>query len=110
MIADLPMLVDFAAAFLGPATAFAVGWSERRSIAHWSFMAGALLLAAESAFVGMTSMAVTPQEVVYWQNWRFLAMSLLPGTWLLFSLTYGRGNYREFLTKWRALLIAAFLL
>ena len=48
--------------------------------------------------------------MVYWQSWRLLAMSLLPGIWLFFSLSYGRGNYREFLARWRFLLIAAFLI
>ena len=37
-------------------------------------------------------------------------MSFLPGFWLAFSLTYSRGNYREFLAKWRIVLVAAFLL
>ena len=36
-------------------------------------------------------------------------MSLLPGTWLLFSLTYARGNYREFIGRWRFALAAAFI-
>ena len=38
-----------------------------------------------------------------------LAMLLTPGTWLCFSLSYARGNYREFLGKWRIALGAAFL-
>ena len=36
-------------------------------------------------------------------------MSFLPGTWLIFSLSFARGNYREFLTRWRVLLAAAFV-
>ena len=37
-------------------------------------------------------------------------MSLLPGTWLVFSLTFARGNYAEFLRRWRPLLAATFLM
>jgi putative PEP-CTERM system histidine kinase len=37
-------------------------------------------------------------------------MSVLPGIWLFFSLTYARGNYAEFLKRWRLVLVAAFLL
>jgi putative PEP-CTERM system histidine kinase len=39
-----------------------------------------------------------------------MVLALLPGPWLLFSLTYARGNAREFLAKWRLMLVAAFLL
>lgn len=35
-------------------------------------------------------------------------MSFLPGIWLLFSLTYARGNYRDFLKKWKFPLTIAF--
>ena len=37
-------------------------------------------------------------------------MSFLPGTWLLFSFTFARGNAGEFLFKWRVMLAAAFVL
>ena len=39
-----------------------------------------------------------------------LALSLLPGIWLAFSLSYARGNAREFLTKWRLPMAGAFFL
>jgi len=39
-----------------------------------------------------------------------IAMSFLPGVWLIFSLTYARGNYSEFLKRWRWFLAAAFVL
>jgi putative PEP-CTERM system histidine kinase len=47
--------------------------------------------------------------MVYWQDWRLLAMSFLPGIWLFFSLSYGRGNYLEFLKRWRFVLALTFL-
>ena len=34
---------------------------------------------------------------------------MLPGVWLVFSLSYARGNAVEFVTKWRLPLIGAFL-
>ena len=37
-------------------------------------------------------------------------MSFLPGIWLFFSLSYARGNYSEFLKRWRFVLAAAFLM
>src|SRR2546423_3741932 len=34
--------------------------------------------------------------------------AVLPGTWLMFSLCYSRGNYVEFLRKWRGVLVMAY--
>ena len=69
------------------------------------------VLAAENVFTGLSATAGFPEEVEihYWQMWRLLAMSVLPGAWLLFSLTYARGNARSFLVKSRYLLAGTFL-
>jgi putative PEP-CTERM system histidine kinase len=42
------------------------------------------------------------------QTLALIVQSLIPGTWLVFSLTYSRGNQRESLEKWR-LAVAALL-
>ncbi len=102
-------ILAFAAASVSGALALLFAWYERRSMAHLSFVAGMVVLAVESIFDGLTASATLPGEMVYWQSWRLLAMSLLPGIWLFFSLSYGRGNHREFLKRWRFLLVAAFL-
>ena len=103
-------ILAFAAASVSGALSLLFAWYERRSVAHLSFVAGMVVLAAESIFGGLTVSATLPDEMVYWQSWRLLTMSLLPGIWLFFSLSYGRGNYREFLARWRFLLISAFLI
>jgi putative PEP-CTERM system histidine kinase len=74
------------------------GW---RSVAVWFFGIGMALLAAESVFVGLATEAPLRDEAARWEAWRLGAMSLLPCAWLLFSLTYARGNSREFLRRWR---------
>ena len=104
---DLAIILAYTSAFFAAALAVAIAWYERRSLAHWFFVAGMAALAAESSFSGLTADALLPEEMVHWQNWRLLAMSFLPVTWLSFSLTYARGNYREFLSRWRFLLAAA---
>ena len=68
------------------------------------------LLAAESLFSGMSVSAVLPGEVVHWEMLRMIVFSLLPGVWILFSLSYSRGNAREFLVKWWFIVAAALLL
>lgn len=104
------VIFAFTGASVSGALALVFAWYERRSMAHLSFVLGMALLAAESVFSGLTATATLPVEMVYWQNWRLLAMSFLPGVWLFFSLSYGRGNHWEFIARRRLLLGAAFLI
>ena len=102
-------MLDFASAFLGGAIALIAAFRERRSKAVWFLVAGMALLSCESVFCGLVTQAVVPAKAALWEDCALLAMSLLPGTWLFFSLSYARGNYREFLGKWRITLAAAFI-
>lgn len=86
------------------------GWHERGSVVHRSFAAGMIVLAFETIFTGLSLNATSLKVMVYWQDWGLVCVSLLPGIWLIFSLSYGRGNYREFLKRWRFALLLAFLL
>ena len=103
-------ILAFAGAFVAVSMATVFAWHARRSVAHWSFAAGMLLLAVEAVFFGLSADAALPEEMAYWQNFRMLAMSFLPVVWLFFSLTYARGGSREFLIRWRGRLTLAFIL
>src|SRR5438477_5589077 len=81
----------------------------RPSAAHWSFSAGLAVLAVEAFCFGLAADALLPDTIVYWEKLGFAAMSLLPGIWLLFSLSYGRGNHAQFIARWRYLLWGAFI-
>ena len=102
-------LLAFAAAFFSGALAVAVLFRKRRSFAAWCFFAGMATLAVESALGGISLQASHPENVAYWQSLALVTKSLLPGIWLAFSLSYSRGNYREFLATWKFFLAAAFL-
>ena len=82
----------------------------RRSVSRWAFVAGMAMLATERVcnelYVGTSSL----EDMYRWKEWGLVAASFLPGVWLLFSLTYARGNAREFLIRWRFALVGAFLL
>jgi putative PEP-CTERM system histidine kinase len=80
------------------------------SVASWFFAAGMVALAAQTAFAHLSFQSTSPSAAVSLQRLSLVAKSLVPGFWLCFSLTYARGNYREFLVRWRLLLLAAFLL
>jgi putative PEP-CTERM system histidine kinase len=101
-------MLAYASAIFCGVVAVTVLWNERRLV-HLVFATGMGLLALESVFSGRSWGAQTVTDVVDWQHWRMWTASLLPGVWLLFSLSYGRGNYREFLTRWKFLLLAAFV-
>jgi putative PEP-CTERM system histidine kinase len=99
----------FAAALFSSALAVVVLFRKRRSFAGWCFFAGMMTLAIESVLGGISLQASHPERVAYWQSLALLARSFVPGIWLAFSVTYSRGNYREFLATWKFFLWAAFL-
>jgi len=81
---------------------------KRRSIARWAFGASMAILCVEGVLTGFSVTALRAEQFLYWQQTRFVVLSFLPGTWILFSLTYARGSTRKFLHAWRYVLIAAF--
>ena len=103
-------IITLISAFFSGALAFLVGWRERGSVAHRAFVGGMVALAMESIFNGLSLNATSVGEMTYWQGWGLLSSSFLPGIWLFFSLCYGRGNYREFLKRWRFFWILMFLI
>jgi len=105
----LSTLLAFAAAAVTGVVAVVAVRRKVRSVAAWSFFAGMILLGLECALDGLAVRSADPDEVDRWQTLALLVQSFLPGTWLVFSLTYSRGNYREFLAKWRFTLLVLFL-
>jgi putative PEP-CTERM system histidine kinase len=83
---------------------------DRRSGVHWTFFGGMAVLLAESLCAWHSAQAGSPQEMLRWQRWRLVTLAPLIGLWLLFSLSYARGNARQFLSRWWAPLAVAFLL
>ncbi len=101
----------FVAAILGGVVAVLAAFRERGTVPKLSFVAGMLLLSLESVFSGLAAETSFGNEAVrQWLQWKLAVMSLLPGTLLLFGLSYARGNAAEFLSRWRILLVVAFVL
>jgi putative PEP-CTERM system histidine kinase len=103
-------ILAWAAGVFGGALALFVAVQSARAFVPWLFVAGMLAFVAANICLGLTLTAFSAQEMVYWQNWRMVAESFLPGIWLLFSLSYARGNYREFVRTWRYPVFAIFAL
>jgi putative PEP-CTERM system histidine kinase len=103
-------LLAFAAGLFASILGFAALLRKPRSVARWGFFAGMETLAIERILDSISLNVLLPEEIIFWQTLASVARSFIPGFWLLFSLTYSRGNYREFLVRWRLPLTAAFLL
>jgi putative PEP-CTERM system histidine kinase len=82
---------------------------KHRSVASGAFAAGMLLLGAGSMFAGFSLAAFTADDALAWQRWAFICQAFVPGVWVVFSLSYSRGNYGEFLHRWRFVLAIVFL-
>ena len=103
-------LLAFAAALFSSLLGIAALIRKPGAVASWGFFAGMQTLAIESVLDGVSMGELSPDKLVEWQTLATLARCFLPGWWLLFALTYSRGNYREFLVRWRTTLALAFLL
>lgn len=102
--------ISFAAANFAWISALAVRFRARRTLASRLFAVGMLLLAAEAALDFLSFHDYSVADFVFWQRLKWIAVSLLPVVWVTFSLTYSRGNYPDYLKKWRLALTALGLL
>src|SRR5512139_626586 len=106
---NLVPAIWYVSGLLAAAMGLTIAWRDRHSLAHWGLAAGLWALAAESVCSAFSVSAMGLPDRVFWQQWRFVAMAFGPGAWLLFSLTYARGNFRPSLARWRAPLVLAFI-
>lgn len=107
---SLFLVLTLLAALGGITLALAVFLRGPKSLAINVFSIGMILLSLEAIMVALGFQAKSQEQVRFWQIARFQVNALLPGVWLLFSLSFARGNYREFLILWRSILILAFIL
>ncbi len=59
-------------------------------------------------FMGFSNSVTVPQ--LFWKKVSLMGQILLPGPWLMFSLTFGRSNPSQYLARWRFWIAAVFLL
>lgn len=84
--------------------------SRDRTVGHWTFAVGMSAVALAEGFAGLSHHAAMPADLVFWKVLSDTVTALLPGSWLVFSLSFGRANYQEFLTRWQYALITVLLL
>lgn len=96
-----PSFIPFLNALLCAGLALFIFLEDKRSFVHRVFSFGMIALAFKEFFAGMTMGTPLPSERVDWGAWGLTAAGLLPGSWFLFSLSFGRSNYKELAAKWK---------
>lgn len=84
-------------------------WTRQRTFVHWTFAVGMSAVALMEALKGLRGMAVQPDDLLYWSSLSYTAAAVLPGSWLLFSLSFGRSNYKELILGWRYAIAVVFI-
>jgi putative PEP-CTERM system histidine kinase len=102
--------LSFAGALLSSILALLVFLRDRHSFVHRIFFAGMMALAVEAVITGLTYETISSEGTIFWYRLRMVPTAVLPGIWILFSLSFARGEDREFLRKWRGLVFTCFLI
>ncbi|MEO8353441.1 MAG: XrtA/PEP-CTERM system histidine kinase PrsK [Chthoniobacteraceae bacterium] len=98
-----------AAALFAVLLALAAIIRPRRTVAGWFFAIGMLVIGGECVLQWRTLLAGTVEGIWFWATMVLVAKAFSPAAWIAFSLTYSRGNYREFLWQHRWLLAGSFV-
>jgi putative PEP-CTERM system histidine kinase len=101
------------AASVGCAGILAIGLLVRtpRAVSSWAFVGGMAVLALEALLNGALADAPLPVlEARRLNGLRLIVLSFLPAVWLVFSLTYARGDAAEIIKRWRLPLLLTFII
>src|SRR5215471_117595 len=100
MPVQLETLLAFTAALLCSGLGIGVLYRRPHTLVPWAFALGMLVLALRETLVGLGAQAALPLAALHWHQLGWMVTTLLPGSWLLFSLTFGRSNASDFLRRW----------
>lgn len=100
-------------AYLGASLAIVGGGvlcQRSHTLVPRAFALGMLVLALREACVGLGAQTLLPVDALYWRRLGWMITTVLPGSWLLFSISFARSNYRELLAKWKWGIVGALAL
>jgi putative PEP-CTERM system histidine kinase len=103
-------LLPFTSALLSGVLAVYVLSNDAPSFARRVFAMAMMALAFEELFVALSARAYLPADLLRWQRAKIIATAFVPATWLLFSLSYSRTGYSEFVARWKWIVVTAFTL
>lgn len=95
------VLLALTGACLCSGLGIAVLYQRPKALVTRAFALGMLVLALREAFVALGAQGTLPLAGMQWPQLAWIMHTLLPGSWLLFSLTFARSNDHDFLSKWK---------
>jgi putative PEP-CTERM system histidine kinase len=96
------------ALFCGGLAAFVL-YRNPKSFVHRVFALGMVSITLMEAGNAMGLLASSASQQAWWKTVSFDGEALLPGSWLLFSLSFARSDYKALLSKWRILILLLFV-
>lgn len=96
------------ALFCGGLAVFVL-YRNPKSFVHRVFALGMVSITLMEAGSAMGLLASSASQQAWWKRASFGGEALLPGSWLLFSLSFARSNYKALLSKWRILILLLFV-
>src|SRR5262245_23423412 len=103
-------LLAFMGTLLCSGLAIGVLYKKPHALVHRSFALGMLVLAIRESLLRLGAQARLRLVALHWQQLGSMVTTMLPGSWLLFSLSFARSNYRDFLDKWKWAVVGALAL
>src|SRR5271157_223741 len=106
----LNSIICYAAALLTAVIAIVVLYRDPGAFVHRTLAVGLAACALEAGMTGLCFQATSASAFMQWNRIRLITAAFLPAIWLVFSLSFGRGNYKEFLSQWKWAILAAFVI
>src|ERR1041385_2719814 len=103
-------LLAFTGALLCSGLGIGMLYKKPHALVPRAFALGMLVLAIRETLLGLGAQAALPLAALRWQQLGWIVTTMLPGSWLLFSLSFARSNYRDFLDKWTWAVVGALAL
>ena len=101
------MLLAYAGGLLCASLGVRALWKEPHALVARAFALGMLVLALRETLVGLGAQAILPLAGLRYRSLAWMLTTVVPASWLLFSLTFARRNARELLARWRWSLVGA---
>src|SRR4051812_27462043 len=96
----LTTIPSVASALFCAGLAFFVLFRNPKSFIHRTFAFGMLSIGLMETGNAMSLLAESASHQIWWKKVSFSGEALLPGIWLLLSLSFARSNYKEVVYRW----------
>ena len=106
----LPVVLSLGGAALCVALGLLVMARAQRLTVHWALATALTALAVTQFGNGMSLLAESGQDLLYWRRVALVGEILMPLGWLAFSVAFARSNASELLEEWKPTFLASGIL